>query len=223
MANTTLLIDFDSTIIQTESMDALVEIALKDHPEKVAIAEKIVDLTHRGMAGDMSFADTLNQRLALFQANRTMVQQAAHTLRDAISPSFLRHKAWIHAYADHIYIVSSGFIELISPVAAWLGIAEDRIIANRFIYDANEQIIGADKNCPLSGNQGKVAAIKALQLTGRSIMLGDGYTDYEPRQYGAVDAFYAYTENVRRANVIAVADGICPDFDTFLQLSGLSQ
>jgi D-3-phosphoglycerate dehydrogenase len=40
-------------------------------------------------------------------------------------------------------------------------------------------------------NQGKVLKIKSLNLVGDIFMIGDGYTDYERLQGGAVSKFYA--------------------------------
>ena len=47
-------------------------------------------------------------------------------------------------------------------------------------------------------------------------VLGDGYTDYQMREAGLAQRFYAYTENVARPAVVAHADQVLPTFDEFL-------
>ncbi|MBT6517446.1 MAG: hypothetical protein HOK59_06845, partial [Candidatus Marinimicrobia bacterium] len=44
----TLILDFDSTVVQVESLDILAEISLKDHPEKASRISQIKSLTHQG-------------------------------------------------------------------------------------------------------------------------------------------------------------------------------
>ena len=60
---------------------------------------------------------------------------------------------------------------------------------------------------------GKPKQIKALKLTGEVHVLGDGFTDYEIKQAGFANTFYAFTENVKRARVIENADFEAPDLD----------
>ena len=64
------IIDFDSTFIQVEALEALAEISLKGNKDKDHIIAQIQVLTDKGIEGEISFTDGLQQRLALIQANR---------------------------------------------------------------------------------------------------------------------------------------------------------
>jgi D-3-phosphoglycerate dehydrogenase / 2-oxoglutarate reductase len=55
-----------------------------------------------------------------------------------------------------------------------------------------------------------------LNLQGEIVVIGDGFTDYELKASGLANRFYAFTENVERPNVVAVADHITPSLDEFL-------
>ena len=48
----------------------------------------------------------------------------------------------------------------------------------------------------LSRDGGKIRQLVLLDLDGPVYVLGDGYTDYQIREAGLANRFYAYTENV---------------------------
>ena len=85
----------------------------------------------------------------------------------------------------------------------------------------NDRVVGVDDTNPLSHADGKPTVIKALNLTGPVVMIGDGWNDAEVKLAGAADRFYAYTEIVRREPVVAVADAEVPSMDELLHLEGL--
>jgi len=53
-------------------------------------------------------------------------------------------------------------------------------------------------------------------------VIGDGYTDFEIKNSGLANKFYAFTENVERENVMSQADHIAPSLDEFLYLNKLN-
>jgi D-3-phosphoglycerate dehydrogenase / 2-oxoglutarate reductase len=61
----TIIIDFDSTFTQVEALEELAEISMKGNPQKAQIVQKIKEITDLGMAGKISFNESLVQRLAL--------------------------------------------------------------------------------------------------------------------------------------------------------------
>ena len=52
---------------------------------------------------------------------------------------------------------------------------------------------------------GKVKAVDSLHLQGDITVIGDGYTDYQIKEAGKASTFYAFTENISRPNVVALA------------------
>jgi len=221
MAKQYFIIDFDSTFVKVESLDVLAEIALDGTPQKDEKVKEIISITNQGMNGDISFAESLNKRLAILTANKTHIASLISRLKKQISKSVIRNKNFFETHADEIYIVSSGFAEFIIPVVADYGIAASHVLANTFTFDEKGNITGADKNNPLAGDGGKITVVKNLNLDGDVSAIGDGYTDYEIKKSGLAQTFFAYTENVSREKVIAVADYITPSFDEFLYIKGL--
>nr|MCU0392876.1 phosphoglycerate dehydrogenase [Thermoflexibacter sp.] len=66
-----------------------------------------------------------------------------------------------------------------------------------------------------------VKLLKSLHLQGEIYVIGDGYTDYEIRQAGLANSFFAFTENVEREVVVEKADHIAPSLDEFLYVHKL--
>lgn len=216
------VIDFDSTFTKVEAFDLLADISLKDHTDQEKRKQQIIDITNQGMDGSISFRESLEKRIALLQPNRRHLEQLALQLKGMVSESFKRNREFFLDYADQIYIISNGFHAFIDPVVTEFGIKLENIFANRFQFDDNGNVIGFDKNNPLSANNGKVEQLKYLNLPGDVYVIGDGYTDYEIKHAGLANKFYAFTENVERERVLSKADHIAPSLDEFLYLNKLN-
>lgn len=210
------VIDFDSTFTQVEALDELGEISLSSDPDKDRILEEIRTLTNSGMEGKSSFTQNLTRRIDLLKANKKHLPLLIDTLKTKVSESIKRNKEFFSTFSDHILIVSSGFKEFIVPIVTEFGIKEENIFANTFTYDDQGNITGFDRSNVLCLDKGKIQQLKDLNLKGDVYVIGDGYTDYEIKEAGLANKFYAFTENVERDTVIKKAEYIAPSFDEFL-------
>ncbi|BDC99264.1 phosphoglycerate dehydrogenase [Persicobacter psychrovividus] len=212
------IIDFDSTFIKVESLDYMAEkaFAREDESEAAHLSQQFRAITDQGMSAEITFEESINKRLNFLKGDRKLVAETVEELKGLVTESFRANRKFLEDHADKIFIVSNGFIDLIAPVVAEYGIPESNIYANRFIYGPEDRIIGMNKENPLSKNQGKVKVTKALSLEGFVYVIGDGYTDYEIKEAGLATKFYAFTGNVSREKVTAVADHIAPSLDEVL-------
>jgi len=210
------IIDFDSTFVTVESLDELARIALSHNPNKEKIAKEIEEITHQGMEGIIDFPTALAKRFALFNPTNADVETAVAFLKEHITPSVRRNKSFFQEYHKQIYIISGGFRECIQPVVEEFGIAEDHIFANTFIYDSYGAITGFDKRNPLAQVNGKVKAVASLKVKEKICVIGDGITDYQIKEQGKADMFFAFTENVYRKGVVAKGDVVIRSFDELL-------
>lgn len=217
-SNRSYVIDFDSTFTQVEALDVLGEISLTNGAEKEKKLKELEVLTNKGMEGEISFRESLQQRLAILEAHKDHLPQLVEILKKKISPSFIRNEEFFKENRDDIYIISNGFKEFIVPIVQELGIKEENVFANSFEYGEDGKITGFDRNNVLSSNGGKVATLKDLDLQGDVYMIGDGYTDYEVKAAGLANKFYAFTENIERDSILEKADHITPSMDEFLYL-----
>ena len=65
-----IVIDFDSTFTKKEALDVLGEISLEGKSHKNNALKSIVQITNRGMDGQLSFRESLHQRIALLEARK---------------------------------------------------------------------------------------------------------------------------------------------------------
>ncbi|MDP1816969.1 MAG: phosphoglycerate dehydrogenase [Leadbetterella sp.] len=210
------IIDFDSTITKVEGLDQLAAIALAHSSDGTKVVQQIKELTDAGMNGELSLSESLSKRMSLLNANKKHVDALVEFLLENISDSFERNKKFLQEYADQILVVSSGFKDFIIPVVSYLGLKAENVYANTFIYNDHGDIIGVDNSNVLSQTGGKIELVKSLNLDAHVSVIGDGFTDYEIKQHGLADRFYAFVENVERQKVVDVADFTIKSLDEFL-------
>ncbi|MBE8713095.1 HAD-IB family phosphatase [Sphingobacterium hungaricum] len=215
------IIDFDSTFTQVEALDELARISLTNNPDREKIYEEIERLTNLAMDGKISFRESLAGRILLLQANKTHLDLLVSHLKKKVSPSFNRNRSFFKEHSENTLIVSGGFKEFITPVVAPYHIKKDQIYANTFLFDEDDLIIGYDMDNPLSEEGGKVKLLKQLKLEGKIYGIGDGYSDFQLKESGLIETFYAFTENISRTSVTEKADHITPSFDEFLYVNDL--
>ena len=215
------IIDFDSTFTQVEALDELARISLKHHPDRENIYKQIEDLTNASMEGRLSFTQSLENRVKLLQANRDHLKQLVTHLKKKVSTSFSRNTIFFKNHADEVLIVSGGFKEFIIPVVTEYHIKKENIYANTFLFDEEGNIVGYDRENPLSQEGGKVKLLKELNLPGTIYGIGDGYSDFQLKESGMIKKFFAFTENIERKSVAEKADHITPSFDEFLYINKL--
>lgn len=217
------IIDFDSTFTQVEAFDVLATIALNEHPDRESRIAEIESITNMGMDGNLSFRESLEKRIRLLSPHRRHLPVLIAKLRERVSNSFRRNKEFFESHRDSVFIVSNGFKDFIIPIVTEYGILPENVLANDFLFDDIGNIVGFDKDNPLSSNNGKSEQIRRLNLSGDVYVIGDGYTDYEIKKSGLANKFYAFTENIERENIVNMADHIAPSLDEFLYHNKLNK
>lgn len=215
---TRYLIDFDSTLVAAETLDVLGEIALADATDREARLAEVRAITEAAMDGRARFAEALLRRLGLLQVRREHLAPLIVRMAEALTPSARRNAAFLSG--PNVTVVSGGFMEVIAPVLAPLGVAAEAIAANRLVFGADGRLEVIDASLPLARDGGKVEVARALARDGAAgeaiVMVGDGWTDYEVFAVGAATRFYAFTEAAARPRVLAHADRRAVDLDDLL-------
>jgi len=222
MISPVFIFDFDSTLVRIETLEALADLALKDAPDATERKARIAALTDDAMNGRIGFGEALKQRLDLLALRREHVEALTDRILDEATVSIRRNVDFFQRNAERIYILSGGFREVIAPLAERLGVAADHVLANDLIYDDEDRVTGVDKANPLSRENGKPEVIRALNLEGPVVMVGDGWTDAEVKIQGAADRFYAFTEIVSRDKVVEAADAVASSLDEVLYAEGVA-
>ena len=213
-----LIIDFDSTFITKESLDELARLVLLNHRDGVERLQKIEALTLSGMEGKISFDLSLKKRVALIDASKNDIEKIAIILSEEVTPSIKKNKLFIQENSSKIMIFSGGFKEIIIPIVSEYGIDKKQIFANEFIYDSYGNVVGINNNNNMSKKSGKILMVKALNMSGKIDVIGDGFTDYEIKKSGLASKFYAFVENINRDNISLLADEVLNSFDDYINI-----
>jgi D-3-phosphoglycerate dehydrogenase / 2-oxoglutarate reductase len=202
----TIIIDFDSTIVQVESLEDLAFVALRGRADCEERVKAIADLTNQAMAGVLRFDEALARRVPLLGARREHIDEVVQILAKKITPSLVLQTDFIRANADRIYVVSGGFKEYIVPVVVPLGFKPENVFANEFVFDSQNNIIGANSDNVLAQEDGKTKLLRHLLLPRPRVIIGDGFSDYQLKASGEAEEFFVVTENVYRKEVVPHAD-----------------
>ena len=216
--NKTLFIDFDSTFIKLETLDELAKLTLKNDVNKDEKIKKIISITNFAMSGKMNFSEALNLRLKLLKINKEDVLKIILLLSNQISDSINSNFSLIKSISNNIWIVSGGFKNIIAPIVKPFGIKKNKILANDFIFNKKNQVVGCDIKNDLFKNNGKIIAIKKLNILNNTIMIGDGYSDFEVYKHGGVKNFIYFSENVLRKDVLKLSKFHARSFNDVLKI-----
>ena len=217
MKNINLIIDFDSTFVKVETLDVLAHIS-SNNTNKNKIIHEISSITDDAMNGKIGFHEALKRRIDILKIKRNNIIQANAFIQKKISDSFVENKLFLNKNADNCYIVSGGFKEIIEPIVCPLGIKKENIYANTFKIE-KDIIINVDQNNPLAHDKGKVEILKKfININNKkSIILGDGYTDYELKKYNEAKYFVQFIENINRKMLNEKADFIASNFNQVIK------
>ena len=213
--------DFDSTLVQVESLPELARISLRHHPERAERFREVERITELTASGKMSMAEGIALRIELASAHRKHVDSLIRVLRRSLTPSIKRNRLFFKNYRSQIFVLSNGFQEFIGPVLETLGLNPHHLFANTLIFDDRGYVIGFDSRNPLVHQDGKARVLKSLQLVGECVVIGDGFSDVQIKEAGLATRFYAFTENVRRECIVELADHVLPSLDELLYLLAL--
>lgn len=154
-----IFIDFDSTFIKLETLDELAKLVLKNDKERNLKIKQITEITNLAMSGKINFTKALNLRLQLLKINKTDVCKITHHLSKSISESINSNIDLIRLISENIWIVSGGFKDIIAPIVKNFGIKKSKILANEFIYNKHNQVIGCNEQNDLYKSKGKISHI----------------------------------------------------------------
>lgn len=196
------IFDFDSTIVKTESLNDILTLSLGNNQEKI---KQLQEITQLSMNGKLSFKESLDKRLTLSVINKNMIDIITNKTLNEITDNMENLiKIILKNNNTEIFIVSGGFVEIIEPVADKLNIKLKNIYANKFIFN-NDNVIGVEENLLLQ-EAGKAKVIQKLKndkiIIGKTIMIGDGYTDLETYLTNTVDKYICFSGVVVRKSVI---------------------
>jgi phosphoserine phosphatase len=202
----TVIFDFDSTLIKSESMEVILSQKLSGDLGKIA---RIAKITKQGMNGDIDFFSALRKRLAIATPSKSDIDNFVHTACPGmISKGFPELIEVLKKNKIDIWVLSGGLEESIFPFSDYLGIERNKVHAVQVNWYQDGYFKSLNKCNGFAISKLKGASGLQNKWKGPVVIVGDGYTDYSLYEEGLVDDFIAYVEHTSRPNVLSVAKHI---------------
>ncbi len=203
-----IFFDCDSTLTAVEGIDVLAESAGK--------RQRVEMLTQAAMEGDRDLEEIYALRLRAVRPTQQQVLDIRRSYKRHIVEDAARVVTALQGLGHKVYIISGGLAEPVEEFGVHLGIPRERIRAVGITYNelsgrwwensaADEKRYLAHERGGLTISNGKAQIVAELlgEQRGRSLLIGDGYSDLLAAR--AVDLFIGYGGVARRPKVEASA------------------
>ncbi len=207
-----VVMDVDSTFIQQEVIELLAA--------KCGREAEVAAVTERAMRGELDFAASLRERVAVLAGLDAGVLDDVRQ-EIILTPGARTLVRTLKRLGDTIALVSGGFIEIVGPIAADLGI--DHALANRL--EVRDGVLTGRVEGEIVDRAGKAAALRqfaaeaGLPLS-RTVAIGDGANDLDMLETAGLGVAFNAKPLVRAQADTAVN---VPYLDTVLFLLGITR
>ena len=188
--------DCDSTLSRIEGIDELAR--------RVGMGEEMSKLTDLAMNGVVPLEAVYERRLSLIRPDQDSINWLADLYIAEIVEGVKDVFAALLAQDKAVHIISGGLRQAILPLADCLGLPESHVHAVDIYFNEDGSYRNYDLNSPLARTGGKAVVVGTLKGQGSLVMVGDGKTDLEAKQSGAV--VFGFGGVVDRAIVREQAD-----------------
>lgn len=205
-----VVLDVDSTLIQDEVIELLAA--------RTGNLERVADITERAMRGEIDFAGSLTERVALLAgAPVSVIDEVREQVR--LTPGARTLCRTLTRLGHEVALVSGGFAEVVEPLAEQLGVQHVR--ANRLeVRDGHltGRVLG-----PIVDRAGKAAALREFAAemgipVARTVAIGDGANDLDMMSAAGLGVAFNAKPLVRQAADTSVN---VPFLDSVLFLLGI--
>jgi phosphoserine phosphatase len=208
-----LIADMDSTMIGQECIDELAA--------EAGVGERVADITARAMNGELNFEAAIDERVGLLKGLPLSVIQTVLDTRITLAPGGEILLNTMKANGAYAALVSGGFVQFTSAIAARYGFDENR--ANTLLTDG-DQLSGYVQR-PILGQEAKVDALN--EITARlgispedAVAVGDGANDLAMIHHAGMGVALHAKPTVAAAAPIKVNHG---DLTALLYLQGYAK
>ncbi|CCH79662.1 putative phosphoserine phosphatase (serB) [Nostocoides japonicum T1-X7] len=207
-----VVMDVDSTLIQDEVIELIARHA--------GTEAEVAAVTERAMRGELDFEESLRARVATLAGTPAAVlEEVREQVR--LTPGARTLVRTLHRLGMTVALVSGGFVEVVEPLAADLGIRHVR--ANRLEVSGGVltgRVLGAvvDRAAKASALR-EFAAAEGLPLA-RTVAVGDGANDLDMLAAAGLGVAFNAKPLVRQQADTAVN---VPHLDAVLFLLGISR
>lgn len=188
----TFVFDVDSTILNCESLEIILEKRLLPAQKK-----QIQTITELGLRGKIPFPESLRKRLAIASPMLADLHAFAKGLQNYLTQGMPDLLGKLHSQGHEIWLLSGGLKESLAPLPSLLGLPAERLIAVQLLWSDKGECLGLDPDDPNSHSKAAAAALFAPGWPSPRMAIGDAVSDYRLYEEGLVDDFILYTEHFR--------------------------
>ena len=208
-----VVMDVDSTLIQDEVIELLAAHA--------GAREQVASITERAMRGEIDFATSLHERVALLAGLDAAALDAVRQ-EVRLTPGARTLCRTLHRLGYRIAIVSGGFAQVTDALAAELGIDDSH--ANVLEVGADGRLTGRVTG-PVVDRAGKAAALERFAAAAgiplsQTVAIGDGANDLDMIERAGLGIAFNAKPVVRDAADAAIN---VPYLDAILYLLGITR
>jgi phosphoserine phosphatase len=206
-----IVMDVDSTLIQDEVIDLLAA--------RAGCADEVAKVTAAAMRGDLDFTASLRERVALLAGlDAGVLAEVRDDLRLTAGARTLIRT--LGGLGFKFGIVSGGFVQVIEPLAAELGIG---YVAANVLEISGGKLTG-QLSGPVIDRAGKAAALRGFAADAgvplsQTVAIGDGANDLDMIAAAGLGVAFNAKQVVRDAADTSVS---VPHLDAVLYLLGIS-
>ena len=190
----TVIFDLDSTLLSTETLEKVL-LANAADPQT---AQKIKALTEQGMSGEISFFESVRNRLNLATLKQDDLLNDMRSLPHYLTPGMKELISELKEKGISVWIVSGALRETVIAAGHLLGIPKEHCLGIELEWDQSGHFLEIDSSMAINRAKWEGAQSVASGWSRPAIAIGDGITDYALYDHGLVDAFIAFTEHKRR-------------------------
>ncbi|AEF99907.1 HAD-IB family phosphatase [Methylomonas methanica] len=170
--------DCDSTLSRVEGIDELAR--------RQGSFEQVAAMTDAAMNGEMALEAVYGDRLGVIKPDQAAIDWLADLYIAEMVEGVAETVKTLQENGKLIHIISGGLRQAILPLAAVLGIPDERVHAVDVIFDEQGQYVDFARHSPLAVSGGKARICRRLRMHHSSlVMVGDGKTDLEAKLAGA--------------------------------------
>ena len=207
-----VVMDVDSTLIQDEVIELIAAHA--------GCEQQVADVTERAMRGELDFAESLRERVALLAGTPVA---ALESVREQVrlTPGARTLCSTLRQLGNQVALVSGGFHEVVDSIAAEVGVADVR--ANRL--EVKDGVLTGRTMGPIIDRAAKASARREFAAAyevpiARTVAIGDGANDLDMLAAAGLGIAFNAKPVVRQQAHTAVN---VPYLDTVLYLLGITR
>ncbi|MDY0058071.1 MAG: HAD-IB family phosphatase [Methyloversatilis sp.] len=174
-----ILFDCDSTLSTIEGIDVLAE--------QAGVVDQVVPLTNAAMEGRLKLEEAYAARLDLIKPDASTIDAVGRQYIETRVDGAAEAIAALGTLGWQVHVVSGGIRQAVLAIARFLGVPDERVHAVDLRFDANGHYAGFDPESPLARSGGKAEIVRRVGAGAeRVVMVGDGITDLEAAEAGAL-------------------------------------